>query len=358
MQQYSALDPHTSSSSSGNLKLPIIIGIIIAAIVIIAIVSIIFLGDDGSKSSNEDEVIIKGITINSQETPDGLKLTAFISADKPSKISGQAKITITQSGSTVYTNNNWDIEDNTATITIPYNQFVVDNGDYNINVEFKGASDEITHSIDFVLKNVSITISDNIIVDEQPQFNLKIEVSGANSALPGDSEIRIASIEHEDGIHSITSGIGTWIPVEGNPEYEQIINYDVSGNYTITIDIKNNEVKDSSSYASYSADDKKLINAAPDSKFTWEDEDGDNTVSTGEEVDFDGGISIDDGDLVYHWTITYSTEPDEPGAIVHTDEDEQMTYTFSNIGYYGISLTVKDAHDEVDTHSIIIEVQI
>lgn len=304
-----------------------------------------------------------GITLqNPEETTDGLLLQAAISSDSATESSGTAKITITFNGSTVYTNNNWKIKSNSAAITIPYNEFVMDNGDYTIFTEFEGVSDEITHEIDFVLKYVSINIYNNQIDEntDEPKFTIGVGVSGDNAEPLKDSEIMISSIEHEDGMHSITSGIGDWQDMANLAEYSTILYYQLSGNYTFYIDVENNDVKDSSDYASYTVEAVRLINAQPVAKFWWDwnDGDGDGKIDNGDEVTFYGGTSIDEGDLDYNWEITFSTSETSAGSIVWTDEGDETTYTFNQYGYYGVSLVVTDQHGIFDTEYQLITVSI
>ncbi len=286
-----------------------------------------------------------GITLlNPKDTTEGLSLEVAISSDSATQSSGTAKITISFNGSTVYTNDNWKIKSNKAVITIPYDQFVMDNGVYTIFTEFEGVSDEVTYEIDFVLKHLLLTIIDNVFVGNQAQFTLNVGVSGEGDGVLKDSEIMISSIDHEDGIHSVTSGIGDWQDMAGLAEYTTTLYYQLSGNYTFTIDVENNDVKDSSDYASFSIETVKLINAPPVAKFLWDwdDNDGDGEIDQGDEVTFFGDTSVDEGDLDYKWEITFSTSATSPGNVVWTDEGDETTYTFNNYGYYGITLLVTD----------------
>jgi hypothetical protein len=284
-------------------------------------------------------------------------LKAEISTDSATQSSGTAKITITFEGSTVYTNDKWKIKSNSAAITIPYDEFVVDNGEYTIFTEYEGVSDEITYEIDFVLTYVTITVYDNVFIVNQAQFTVSVGVSGENAEPLKDSEIMISSIEHEDGMHSITSGIGDWQEMAGLAEYVTTLDYQESGNYTFYIDVENNDVKDSSDYASYTIEAERLINAQPVSKFTWDDSaggDGDGQIEKNENVEFDGGNSIDEGDLDYTWSISYSVSDTDPGAVVHTDEGEETSYDFNQFGIYAITLYVEDLHGRIHSETLVI----
>ncbi len=299
-----------------------------------------------------------GITLQKPvETTDGLQLKAQISSDSATQSSGTAKITITFNGSTVYTNNNWKIKSNSAAITIPYNEFVMDNGEYTIFTEYEGVSDEITYEIKFVLKYVSINVYDNDFVGNQPQFTVGVGVSGDNAKPLKDSEIMISSIKHVDGSPSITSGIGDWQQMAGLAEYTTTLDYQQSGNYTFIIDVENNDVKDSSDYASYSVEAIRLVNAPPKRpQIIWEDDNGDGEVIMGENVEFDGGNSVDDGELHYHWSIQRTQS--EPDQEVYAEDGAEIDYTFTQWGEHYIYLFVTDEHGQPNTHFTVIDVQL
>jgi hypothetical protein len=298
-----------------------------------------------------------GITLlNPEDTTEGLLLEAAISSDSATQSTGTAKITITFNGSTVYTNENWKIKSNKATITIPYDEFVMDNGDYTIFTEFEGVSDEISYEIDFVLKYVSINVYDNDFVGNQAQFTVSVGVSGDDAEPIKDSEIMISSIEHVGGSPSITAGIGDWQQMAGLAEYTTTLDYEQSGNYTFTIDVENNDVKDSSDYASYSVEAIRLINAPPKRpQILWED-DGDGVVNINEQVRFDGSNSVDDGALNYHWSIIRTQS--EPDQEVYSADGAEIYFTFNQWGEHYIYLTVTDEHGQLNTHFTVIDVQL
>jgi hypothetical protein len=299
-----------------------------------------------------------GITLqNPIETTDGLQLKAEISSESATQTSGDAKVTISFNGSTVYTNDKWKIESNSAAITIPYDEFVVDNGEYTIFTEFEGVSDEITYELDFVLKYVSITVYDNDFVGNQAQFTVSVGVSGDNGEPLKDSEIMISSIEHVDGSPSITSGIGDWQDMAGLAEYVTTLDYQESGNYTFTIDVENNDVKDSSDYASFSVEAIRLVNAPPKRpQILWEDSSGNGVVVLGENVEFDGSNSIDDGDLDYHWSIIRTQG--EPDQEVHAEDGAEIDFTFNQLGEHYIYLFVTDEFGQLNSQSVVIDVQL
>ncbi|UCE36955.1 MAG: PKD domain-containing protein [Thermoplasmata archaeon] len=337
-----AAAPPPSKKPKPGVKKGLIIVTVVILVIIASIVIFIFL----PRAPTD-------IAINPQTGSDGLVLNAYISSDSATESSGKAKITIKFGIDEVYSNNNWKITGNSAAITIDYNEFVVDNGEYKIFVEYEGVSGEATYKIDWVLKYITLTNTDNVIVGGQPQFTLNVGVGGEDNAQPKDAEIRISSIANTSESLSITSGIGEWETPE-NALYSTTLTYAKSGNYTVSIDIENNAIKSSSNYASYTVEKKLLINAPPKAKYTIDDpppgnEDG--NIDLNEEIDFDGSSSEDEGDLEYYWLITLSSSAEKPGVMVHSDTNEKTTYTFSNPGYYGISLTVTDQHGEINTKS-------
>jgi hypothetical protein len=233
----------------------------------------------------------------------------------------------------------------------------MDNGDYTIFTEFEGVSDEVTHEIDFVLKYVSINVYDNDFVGSQPRFTVSVGVSGDSDGVLKDSEIMITSIEHVDGSPSITSGIGDWQQMAGLAEYITTLDYQQSGNYTFIIDVENNDIKDSSDYASYSVEAIRLINAPPKRpQILWEDSSGDGVVDVYENVEFDGSNSVDDGDLNYHWSIQRTQGGSD--TEVHSEDGEKINYSFQQWGEHYIYLFVTDEHGQLNTHSIVIDVQL
>ena len=307
-------------------------------------------------------------TLAATESEDehGMRVSAPISSESATESSGEAKITISFDGDVVYTKDDWQIKNNNPSITIPYSEFVVANGVYTIDVEFQGVSDTTTYDeVDFVIEDITIEKNPIIVnpnineITYQPEFTL-IAIFQTEKRAPKDSEIRITEVKHDDGIHQVTSGIGDWESVINQGQFQDTIEYDVSGNYTMKIEIRNNDVKSSAYYHEFEVNDTVLLNAAPIAVIAWEEEDGvnDYQVQQGDWVDFDPSGSVDDGDNIkeYKWEFAdwVTTEIYEDDRIVRHVFDRASKVdpeTLQKVPW-GVTLTVTDRgyNGEQKTH--------
>jgi hypothetical protein len=270
-----------------------------------------------------------GITLHATESEDGhsLRLSASIASESATESSGEAKISISYEGEEVYNNNAWEINSNYDTIEIPYNEFVVENGFYDIDVEFQGVSDSATFEVKFVIEDASITTYNTKINDVtyQPEFTLRATFEFDVIALPKDADVKVAEVLHEDGIHEVTSGIDEWESVDGQGQYEDVIEYEESGNYTVTLEIRNNDVKSSSEYYDFEVEGPIMLNAIPIAKIVTEEGDGNENhqVRRGTTVHFDGTFSIDDSDdnhniVIWDWFFEDTNQHEYDPEVDHT----------------------------------------
>jgi hypothetical protein len=310
------------------------------------------------------------IELFATESGDGnaLRLNAIVGSESATEVSGTAKISISFDGDEVYSNDNWKIDSNDEKKEIPYNEFAVANGIYTVNVEFEGVEDEATYELDFVVEDISIddealVLNPNIpSISGQPEFTLRVILETAGIAKPKSTEIKIVEIIHEDNVNKVTSGIGEWEDVSGEGFFQDTFDYDESGNYTVTIGIKNTDLKSSSSFYEFERVDTFMINAQPKAEITTS-EDPDNSINRGDTVTFYSHESIDDSEnnnkiIEYKWYFTdtkqteYGIEVNHQFNILNTDPDEN--------GMWMVTLTITDNGDggEQKTHTdfVLIEV--
>lgn len=304
-----------------------------------------------------------GLDLHVSEDNSGhsLRLNALISSDSATESSGTAKVSITYGGVETYSNTNWKINSNNDMIRIPYSDFVVGNGIYTVEAEFEGVKDTTTHEINFVIEDADITVHNVNLNDftEVASFTLQANFETENNADPKNAEIKVAGIEHENGVDKVTTGIGTWEALTEQPflQYDGTFNYDESGNYTITLEIRNNDVKSTSDNYKIDVEAQWLINAYPKAEIEHDDDNG--VVPAGTTVTFDAYNTLDDGDNIadpegYEWFFQ-DTQSYEYGI-----EVEHQFNTLSNPAdsddAWAVTLTVTDDGELSDFTSVGIRV--
>jgi hypothetical protein len=309
-------------------------------IVVLVILAIIIIYIYFPRAPSDVEVI-------ATESDDGhaLRLNALIASESATESSGKAKITISFEGKEVYSNEKWNIESNDEKITIPYNEFVSGNGIHAIEVEFQGVSGTTTYDVEFVIEDVTISVfNPNIpVTTKVPEFTLITNFELEANALPKDAEVQIVEIVHKDISYQVTSGIGEWESVIGQGEYQQKVIYEESGNYTITVEIRNNDVKSDSEYYDFEVNEEFMINSIPIAKIVNNDDD--NVVTRGTTVTFYGTSSVDDSQdnhniILYDWWFEdtneheYGPEVDHTFNFVNPDPDDNQ--------YWTVMLTITD----------------
>jgi hypothetical protein len=345
-------------------KKPLIIAAIVFLIIVFAFIGFIFIPRPPTD-----------IDIIATESGDGhgMRLNALISSDSATESSGKASIKITYDGTEVYSNSNWKIDSNSDSITIPYSEFVMGNGVHNIEVEFEGVSDSEGYNVDFVIDDVDVA-GENAQLDQNPpylppEFDLKVSVDTENDADPKNAEIKIVSIVHKEESYQITSGIGDWENLEG-AQFTDTLEYQQSGNYTVTVEIRNGDVKNTAELYEEQYTGDIMINAVPKAVIETTEGDGnedDRVALTGttEErtIEFDATSSVDDsannGHLVIYEWFFEDTQQFEYGEVVeHTFNTRNPSSDAQ--GKWTVSLTITDdGHGEngkTDTAFTLIEV--
>jgi hypothetical protein len=165
------------------------------------------------------------IEVFATESGDGhkLRLTLAIGSNSATESSGTAKISISFDGNEVYSNDNWKIDSNDEKKEIPYNEIVMANGIYTVEVEFEGVKDEITYEIDFVVEDISIDDEELVLnpiipttSNDQPEFTLRVIPETAGITKPKSTEIKVVDVIHENNVDRVTSGIDIWVDVSGD----------------------------------------------------------------------------------------------------------------------------------------------
>jgi len=318
-------------------KKPLLIASIIILIIVVGLIIAIWLPRP-----------ISDITLIVDESEDGtqLRLNGIASSESATEVSGTATITITYEGTEVYKNSNWKFDRNSENIEIPFNEFVMGNGDYLVKVELQGKTDEVTYEVDFVIEDATISAFNPIIdiVTYQPEFTYRValdtDTSSNDDQLPKSADIKINEIEHENGVDEVPSGIGSWEDITGDLLYQVELDYEESGNYTTSITVRNNHVKSTSEYYEIDVDGEFMINAAPIAKIETDDDDGE--VSPGTTVHFDGRPTIDDGDNIveYEWYFEDSRTYQYGAEVDHTFWNPNTTSGAE--GWWSVKLKVTD----------------
>lgn len=172
-----------------------------------------------------------------EEGENGLEINVLV---MPSD-SGEGSVRIVYDSLEMYSGS-INIVNGKCTAVVPYNEFVIDNGNYTINITFKDKSDEKTHLITAVIKNIYISFDAKYTT--QPVIDVAVWPSG----LPG-TEVTV-TIKKQDG-NVLADNISLDYS-ETKDIYEKEIPYAYSGyysgNYSIYVTLTN-PIKQDSEYS-------------------------------------------------------------------------------------------------------------
>ncbi|MDP7266330.1 MAG: hypothetical protein QGH39_12315 [Candidatus Thermoplasmatota archaeon] len=145
--------------------------IVIGVIVVLLLAGIIYIVS-WSQDDSVNRLFIGNIVANSNNT--GISVEAVADPNGPSSAEGNGRIKILYENTEVYSES-LPFNADRALKEIPYSEFVVGNGDYEIEVAYKDKKDNSTYSIEWVLEYIYVgTNYEKIRTNTEDNLNIVI----------------------------------------------------------------------------------------------------------------------------------------------------------------------------------------
>lgn len=347
-----------------NVKLSNMIALIIVTVIIVSIIAVILLYGRG-EVSRIDMSKPQAMDFDGDSVEDGIFFTVFGMAPGVQRVTGKGTYTIYYNEDKVYSGEYRFIEKrDMAEVRVPFERFVVGNGQYRVVVEAGGKRAESTYEVGFVVESLNISVT--------------LVYSG------GDYMARVLVIPERAGganlyQNPLTSTVQfTFKDPRGNPQTEEIeqstfpegvfvshlFEMGERGNYSLRVVWINEKVMETSPWKEVVSVTSHYLDKPPFAILNVPE-----SVSLGadlsETVTLDGSGSVDDGEIVsYTFTVegpgtswTYSEARwmdedgedndndgtvDEPGEAPDGTFDGMTEFTFVTPGDYVVSLEVLD----------------
>ncbi len=242
-------------------------------------------------------------TISPTGLDDGIHVTTYVSADTLSEMSGSGNVKVSFIDGTVkqetYTGT-VSFGSNRGDVTIDYMDFVVQNGDYEIEVIFEGATSTNLHTVQYLIETVNVTLFDSLYADhdmnsatiDEPVMKAQFTSSTASpTALPMGTTITIDSIVYQDGFTTIPPVVNDLRLTSSNMNFVQNYQYTNSGDYTITVSIENQHIKLDSPMKTVT---ESFVLSPDSSYYVMLDVTPQVALANGDTVTFDATGSMDD----------------------------------------------------------------
>ncbi len=234
------------------------------------------------------------------------------------------------------------LSSNQGTINLGYEEFVIANGDYQLEIEAGSASATHKIRISKVLETVDFstaTYIPNVPTSTDPNKGDSMVYTGDDITLTGyfffdtakgklsDEYVFPASLTIE-----LKNG-GTLVDTYTNDDFRnsslewETTEYDTYGNYSIEVTLENSLVKSTSDYDEVTETFYTDLNVlpVPDAGEDYTDSCllGDQTVS------FDGTNSWNDGTITYQWDFDIQDDEDGDGDPANDDQSNEATPSYT-----------------------------
>ncbi|MCG2825435.1 MAG: peptidylprolyl isomerase [Thermoplasmatales archaeon] len=279
---------------------------------------------------------LEGITLYFDEKTNGVEINV-ITFPKEAYF-GTATISVVHNGSSVY-DGFMDVMDGEGRKTIPFTDFVIDNGVYTFEVTFKGKTGTVNYTINGVVTQIDVYASASLD-GTQPKIDVEVWPDAATPL--GEAVVTITQV---GGDVIVDAEALTFSETTGT--YSGTFPYVNSGNYTIYITLAN-PVKPESPYKEITGyvkngtgGDNVFVNLGPVAVI-WPSS---QTVylSVNNTAEFSGNNSVDYDGAIVNWTWVFDTDNDVDG-----DDDVLygMTVTYEydsgDVGSHTVTLCVLD----------------
>ncbi len=281
----------------------IIVIVVVIVILIVAMVSFVYFSTE-----------VTDINVSLIRGPETLNATALVSSSGTASVAGEADLEITYNNNQVYSSKISIDDGGTGRLNIPYDKFVVGNGNYYVSVEYKGKESNLAeYKVEYIAEKIEIGLYDVIelgVVNDggelNGQLNLSVHLRDYRGNLLGDepkeAQITVNWIKCiDDGGPIITNGDS---PVTiSDHDYRKEYQFPQAGNYSINVTVVNTRIDpDSNSrYYELEVEWEGFLNILPMAKAVITNR-YNNAPPTTYTVEFDAGDSWNDGFITkYIW---------------------------------------------------------
>ncbi|MEW6069264.1 MAG: hypothetical protein AB1485_01475 [Candidatus Thermoplasmatota archaeon] len=163
---------------------------------------------------------------------------------------------------TTYPERDLEISNGKGTLFIPYNEFVLGNGEYSIQAEFGNKTSRTKFDMYGVVEDIKVFVTRIYHEGSQPKFELEVwpsPVAFVDTQIIVDTRAKVTITKLDDGT-LLTENRN--IPFEMRGKYKDTISYTRSGYYRINAELTN-YVKADSPYLRVTKECTELINLAP-----------------------------------------------------------------------------------------------
>ena len=286
---------------------------------------------------------------------DGIKIHADVALEGTGTAEGDGKLEVFLDGEKTYSGT-IPIKSGVAKKEILYEDFVTENGDYDIKISFEGKSAYLDspYEVNWVveepvvkLRRMMITETENLTKNDKPYFFLDIELKDQNNkpifkVNPINVNVELKYENQQTAFLTDTFEVTDELQTIVTKKY----NYNTAGNITADVLITNKFVNLNSDYKKVTGknDVPTLINAPPVAKAEETDGKVSLLINNGL-AEFDASDSFDlDGSIVqYQWDFG-----DESDDNLMTTTEPTATHNYEEQKTYTVSLTVLDNFEGFD----------
>ncbi|UCE74559.1 MAG: hypothetical protein JSV56_02340 [Methanomassiliicoccales archaeon] len=309
----------------------LMVGAVVVVLIIVGLIAFIYF---------RTEVSDVNVSLESDPKSDRLNVTVLVGSTGTASIAGEADLEITYDDDVIHTSKISINDDGTGKATIPYNSFIEGNGNYYVTVEYEGVeSPPAEYSVDYIVEEIEIGVWDDYskeykldarVVEEGGQLKGELNLTVfMDTDAPRAAEITVDEIKNTDDNSYLAQEELPQLVTEGF--YQEGFSYSQSGNYSISVTLKNSLVKSTSNYYTVTDTWSGFLNIRPEANMDVEHQSDDLLTYT---VELDASLSWNDGDITtYYWDFgdgeTYTETADDfpDGAF-----DGITTHTYSTLG--------------------------
>jgi hypothetical protein len=331
----------------------ILIGVVVIVLIIVALFGFIYFRTE-----------VSDISVSLDKSgPNDLEVTVLMGTTGSASIAGDADLDVIYNDNVVHSSKVSVSDGGTGYASIPYNSFVEGNGNYYVQVKYRGVSSPQTeYEVRYIAETLNITAEVGK-VSAGGQLNLTVYAFDKNGKImdddPRGAEITIDEIKNLDNNNKITDGESPEDISDGY--YSTSFPFSRSGDYSITVSLENTRAKIDSDYRTITETWIGRLNIIPialaDPTYT------DGTLTY--DVDFDASPSWNDGDIIlYIWDFDGDGNIDEETASPLTNHTySKLSSTIGQPqGTYLTTLNVRGdvvdtITDEAEVGSLLIKIQ-
>ena len=337
-------------------------------VALLVIVVSVYVWNESSRDKVDDIVIssIHDVDSTGNGIDDSVRVGFHVLGKGLSEYEGDGRVDVIYGGSPVASVNVRSISGR-GSATIPYSDFVMENGEYRFRVVFGGVTESRDYTVKSVAERLGVHVQLGRPYGETPRVDLTI-----SARLTDRDEMGLGELPAEIAISiSVTNPNGEIIYSMDEREHSRVhLSYTttfvysewVPGEHRIVVEVENLMCSEDSGLRVLRSDEGHILDAYPIAVLTASRTQVSRTDNT---VTFDGSASFDDGRIVmYSWQVYDSNgDPINPeinpdAYYVETEDDApdgafdgKWTHSFGTTytaGTYTVVLTVTDDSEPVE----------